>query len=68
MSFLPLGLKNDSFFIVDAAASYEISLKSFVDKIRMFSRVNNMFNVNYEDVFGFSSPGFSMISGVSVVR
>ena len=61
-------VKNDSFFIVDAAASYEISLKSFVDKIRMFSRVNNMFNVNYEDVFGFSSPGFSMISGVSVVR
>ena len=61
-------VKNDSFFIVDAAASYEISLKSFVDKIRLFSRVNNMFNVNYEDVFGFSSPGFSMISGVSVVR
>ena len=66
--FLSTRVKNDSFFIVDAAASYEISLKSFVDKIRLFSRVNNMFNVNYEDVFGFSSPGFSMISGVSVVR
>ena len=61
-------VKNDSFFIVDAAASYEISLKSFVNKIRLFSRVNNLFNVDYEDVFGFSSPGFSMISGVSVVR
>ncbi len=61
-------VKNDSFFIVDAAASYEISLKSFVDKIRLFSRVNNLFNKDYEDVFGFSSPGFSMISGVSVVR
>ena len=61
-------VKNDSFFIVDAAASYEIRLKSFVDKIRLFSRVNNLFNVDYEDVFGFSSPGFSMISGVSVVR
>ena len=61
-------VKNDSFFIVDAAASYEISLKSFVDKIRLFSRVNNLFNKDYENVFGFSSPGFSMISGVSVVR
>ena len=61
-------VKNDSFFIVDAATSYEIRLKSFVDKIRLFSRVNNLFNVDYEDVFGFSSPGFSMISGVSVVR
>ena len=61
-------VKNDSFFIIDAAASYEISLKSFVDKIRLFSRVNNLFNKDYENVFGFSSPGFSMISGVSVVR
>ncbi len=61
-------VKNDSFFIVDAAASYEISVKRFVDKIRLFSRINNLFNKDYEDVFGFSSPGFSMISGVSVVR
>ena len=61
-------VRNDSFFLVDAAASYEISLKSFVDKIRLFSRVNNLFNKDYENVFGFSSPGFSMISGVSVVR
>ena len=59
---------NDSFFIVDAAASYEISVKRFVDKIRLFSRINNLFDKNYEDIFGFSSPGFSMISGVSVVR
>lgn len=61
-------VKNDSFFLVDAAASYEISLKRFVDKIRLFSRVNNLFNKDYENVFGFSSPGFSMISGVSAVR
>ena len=61
-------VKNDSFFIVDAAGSYEISVKRFVDKIRLFSRINNLFNKDYEDVFGFSSPGFSMISGVSIVR
>lgn len=61
-------VKNDSFFIVDAAAFYEIRLKRLADKIRLFSRVNNLFNKDYEDVFGFSSPGFSMISGVSVVR
>ncbi len=61
-------VRNDSFFIVDAAASYEISVKRFVDKIRLFSRVNNLFNKDYEDVFGFSSPGFSMISGISAVR
>lgn len=61
-------VKNDSFFIVDAAASYEISVKRFVDKIRLSSRINNLFNKDYEDVFGFSSPGFSMISGVSVIR
>lgn len=61
-------VKNDSFFIVDAAAYYEIGLKRFVDKIRLFSRVKNLLNKDYENVFGFSSPGFSMISGVSVVR
>ena len=61
-------VKNDSFFIVDAAAFYEIELKRLAGKIRLFSRVNNLFNKDYEDVFGFSSPGFSMISGVSAVR
>ncbi len=61
-------VKNDSFFIVDAAASYEISVKKLVEKIRLFSRVNNLFNKDYEDVFGFSSPGFSIISGISAVR
>ena len=61
-------VKNDSFFIIDAAASYEITLGRFVDKIRLFSRINNMLNTDYENVFGFSSPGFSMISGVSAVR
>ena len=61
-------VRNDSFFIVDAAVSYEITLRRFVDKIRLFSRVDNLLNREYEDVFGFSSPGFSMISGVSVVR
>lgn len=61
-------VKNDSFFVVDAAASYEITVKKFVDKIRLFSRVNNLFNTDYENVFGYSSPGFSMISGISVVR
>ena len=61
-------VKNDSFFVVDAAASYEITVKKFVDKIRLFSRVNNLFNTDYEDVFGYSSPGFSMISGISAVR
>ena len=61
-------VRNDSFFIVDAAASYEIGVKKLVDRIRLFSRVNNLFNKDYENVFGFSSPGFSMISGVSVIR
>ncbi len=66
--FPGIRVKNDSFFVVDAAASYEITVKKFVDKIRLFSRVNNLFNTDYENVFGYSSPGFSMISGISVVR
>ncbi len=61
-------VKNDSFFIVDAAASYEISVKRFIDTIRLFSRINNLLNEDYENVFGFSSPGFSIISGISVAR
>ncbi len=61
-------IKNDSYFLVDAAASYEIGVKRLVEKIRLFSRINNMFNKDYEDVFGFSSPGFSIVSGISVVR
>ena len=61
-------VRNDSFFIVDAAVSYEIGVEKFVEKIRLFSRANNLFNKDYEDVFGFSSPGLSVISGISAVR
>lgn len=61
-------VRNDSFFVVNAAASYELDAKKqFADKIRFFSRINNLFNADYENVFGFSSPGFSMTSGVSAV-
>ena len=61
-------VRNDSFLVVNAAASYELDAKKrFADKIRLFSRINNLFNTDYENVFGFSSPGFSMISGVSAV-
>lgn len=59
-------VENDSYFTVGLAVSYELALESPVaEKLRLFTRMENLFDEDYEDVFGFSSPGFSWISGVS---
>lgn len=56
-------VENGSFFTVDLAASWEISRSP--RKIRLFTRVENLFDRDYERVFGFSSPGLSWVSGIS---
>ncbi len=58
--------RNDSFFIVDIAASYEIPVEvPHARKIRLFVRAENLLDKDYEQTFGFSSPGFSLVSGIA---
>lgn len=64
--FPGIRVENDSYFTVDIAVSYDLALENSVaERLRLFTRIENLFNKNYENVFGFSSPGFSWVSGVS---
>ena len=56
-------VENGSFFTVDLAASWEIAATP--RRLRLFTRVENLFDRDYERVFGFSSPGLSWVSGIS---
>ena len=56
-------VENGSFFTVDLAASWEISRSP--RRLRLFTRVENLFDGDYERVFGFSSPGLVWVSGIS---
>ena len=56
-------VENGPVFTVDLAASWEISRSP--RRLLLFTRVENLFDRDYERVFGFSSPGLSWVSGIS---
>ena len=56
-------VENGPVFTVDLAASWEISRSP--RRLLLFTRVENLFDRDYERVFGFSSPGMSWVSGIS---
>jgi vitamin B12 transporter len=47
------------FTTVNVAANYRAS-----DRITLFGRIDNLFNVQYEDPAGFLRPGFGVFAGV----
>lgn len=60
-------VENGSYFKADLAASYKIPLDfPYLQGATVFTRAENLFNKDYEDVFGFSSPGLSILTGLSV--
>ena len=56
-------VENGPVFTVDLAASWEISRSP--RRLLLFTRIENLFDRDYERVFGFSSPGLSWVSGIS---
>lgn len=56
-------VENGPVFTVDLAASWEIARSP--RRLLLFTRVENLFDRDYERVFGFSSPGLSWVSGIS---
>ncbi|MDB4173128.1 TonB-dependent receptor [bacterium] len=51
----------DSYFLVNLTGSYK-----FNNNFKLFGRVDNLFNENYEEVFGFGRPGVSGFGGVKL--
>ncbi len=59
-------VENDSYFTMDIATSYEFPISQLAQNVKIFARAENLFNNDYEDVFGFSSPGLSVTGGISL--
>lgn len=52
----------ESFTVVNLAAWYQCT-----DNLRLYTRIDNLFNENYQEVFGFNTPGFAPYGGVELV-
>ncbi len=60
-------VENDGYFKADLAGSYKLPLNfSYLSSATVFTRIQNLFNKDYEDVFGFSSPRLNFVAGLSI--
>ena len=60
-TFASTRVKMDEYLLVNLAASYDIS-----QSIRIFGRVDNLFDRNYEEVSGYGTAGISAFGGIKV--
>ncbi len=50
-----------SYFLVNLRASYQVN-----SQVKLFARVDNLFNQYYEEAYGYSTPGLSVYGGTKV--
>ena len=56
---------NGGFFTADLADCYTVLQKwGPVNRVQLMARGMNLFDKNYEEVFGYSSPRFQIIGGL----
>ncbi|HEX3036997.1 MAG TPA: TonB-dependent receptor [Thermodesulfobacteriota bacterium] len=66
VTFIPRRVTNDDYLKLDLAAHYEVPLRfPYLKEVRIFTRIENLLDDDYEEVFGFSAPGFNFIVGLS---
>ena len=51
-----------NYWLVDLTAQFRIS-----DGIKLFARANNLLDTEYEQVYGYTTPGRTAYAGVEVV-
>jgi vitamin B12 transporter len=51
----------DSYWLVDLTAQYRAT-----DSVRLFARISNLLDTEYEQVYGYSTPGRAYYGGVEV--
>ncbi len=51
----------DKYSVVNLAASYLIT-----DQIKIFGRIDNLFNTYYEEILGYATPGLSEYLGINL--
>ena len=60
-SYVPVRVSLKPFTLVNLNAQYRLS-----DRFSVFGRVENLFDVKYEEVFSFATPGAAAYGGVRV--
>lgn len=58
-----LRLTAPSYTIVNLAANYTVN-----DQVKLFARVDNLFDLRYEDPTGFLRPGFGIYGGIRMAN
>lgn len=59
---------NRDYFILNLAASYDLVRNwGYANRVQLWARLNNLLDERYQEVFGFSSPGFTVLGGLRVV-
>jgi len=65
VSFVTRGLCNRGYFIANLAGYYTVANNwGYVKRLQLMARANNLFDKNYTEVFGYSSPRFNIIGGL----
>jgi outer membrane cobalamin receptor len=58
---------NGGFFTADLAAYYTVKQNwGQVKRVQLMARAMNLFDKNYQEVLGYSSPRFQIIGGLRV--
>ena len=54
-------VKLDSYVLTNLSANYDIA-----NFLKVFIRMENLFNKYYEEVYGYATPGFSVYGGIKI--
>lgn len=60
-SFVPVRVSLKPYTLVNFNIAFDV-----VEKVQLFGRVENLFDVDYEEVFSFATPGIGAFAGVRV--
>lgn len=60
-SFVPVRVSLKPYTLVNLNVAFDV-----VEKVQLFGRVENLFDVDYEEVFSFATPGIGAFAGVRV--
>ncbi|MGQ9688528.1 MAG: TonB-dependent receptor plug domain-containing protein [Desulfobaccales bacterium] len=67
-SFQSKRVDNFDFLVLNLAATYDLVRDwGYVNKLQLWARFNNILDNRYQEIYGYSSPGFSMVGGVRLV-
>jgi outer membrane cobalamin receptor len=61
-------VENNDNFVLNFAGTYDLVRDwGYANTIQLWVRLNNILDERYQEVYGYSSPRFSMLGGVRVI-